>query len=227
MTSRPSIALALTLPILAGCGLLVGYKAYPLRHPANTHAVRDRAIASQAAQLGHVDTLLVGDSIVELSYIPELCGTVLNAGVGGSGIAELEAELPVLQRELKPKLIVIATGVNEGARAKKVDVADFRGRYVGLIRLAKASGARVAVANVPPVSDVGPLGVKNFDPAVLRALSSAVDSSAAQENVKLLDVRAALEGPDGALRPDDTEDGVHLRPSGYGRWRPVIMTACK
>jgi hypothetical protein len=132
-------ALLLTALTIGAGSFLAGYRFYPRRHPSGYAYVRELAILSQAQQIDHPVTLMFGDSITELAYLPSICrGTIFNAGVGG---ATLSNTFDLSQRILKlirPLKIIIAIGTNDAQTAIKTPPDMFASRYRSLVEEARA-----------------------------------------------------------------------------------------
>jgi GDSL-like Lipase/Acylhydrolase family len=95
--------------------------------------------------------VVLGDSIVEMARLPEtLCGKpVLNAGIGGSTSADFLYLTPKLLKGVKPALVVVALGANDGdAQAAQKD-------YGTLLTLLKGIAPRVlAIPTTTSVNEV-------------------------------------------------------------------------
>jgi hypothetical protein len=192
------------------------------QHPSiGVHiAIRDMAIASQAAQLKKVDWLLLGDSLVELASIPSLCGgSVLNSGIGGAGVAEALSTLRPL--DFRPRNIVIAVGVNNTNRESRIEVDAFVDRYRRLIEAASATGAKVFVSTIGPVARGMTYGDLYFDPELIGKLNVEIKKMASSGEFGLVDF-STMAGADGYLPATETADGVHLKPNGYAVWRSIL-----
>lgn len=56
----------------------------------------------------------------------------------------------------------------------------------------------------------------------VEAVNSLLRSLATERGLPLLDLRAAFDDGNGAMRPGETTDGVHLTAAGYDRWAAII-----
>jgi hypothetical protein len=87
-------ALAVGAIIIAFVG---GYKLSSWRHRPLVYeeqSRRERVIFSHASQEKHFGTIVFGEGMIELAYLPPLCGDmVLNAGVGSYLLAQSAALL--------------------------------------------------------------------------------------------------------------------------------------
>jgi lysophospholipase L1-like esterase len=221
------IAAAAKGAAVALIGALVGaaaiWWAYPRvhRHVQDHFTVRTRAILSQAQQ-GRFDTVILGDSLVELSYLPQLCGApALNAGLGGATIAEVASLAAEVLPVTHPRRVIVAAGVNNAGADALTDPKSFRATYAGLIQNARAQGARVYVATIAPVAPGGPLGAAYFHQDRINEFN-AVIAGLGTPVISL----AGLANQAGQLPQADTSDGVHLVPAAYGPWNAAMSRIC-
>lgn len=187
--------------------------------------IRAEVAASQARQ--HPPEIVVfGDSIVEAAHLPELCGRpALAVGAWGARVGELARLAPDLVAAAKPARIVVAVGVNDAARRDPTDPDAFVAAYRALIAPWRASGLAVDLATLAPVVEAAPLGDVNFDPARMRRLDERIRALAAEQGAGLIPLDTLPQTATGGLRPDLSDDGVHLTPEGYRLWRETIETA--
>lgn len=94
--------------------------------------------------------VVLGDSIVEMARLPDtLCGrSVVNAGIGGSTSADFVYLAPRLLEGMKPALVVVALGANDGnPKAAQKD-------YSSLLSYLKSVAPRVfAIPTTPAAGD--------------------------------------------------------------------------
>lgn len=187
--------------------------------PQHISQVRERAILSQAAQ-SKFQTIVIGDGIVELAYLPSLCGkSTLNAGVGGARVGDLSGLLQKALRVQQPTRVIILAGVNDATKKSPTSVAAFSHDLDRLIEIAAASGAEVDVATIAPVRTDMPIGAV-FDPVLISRFNAVIASKAA-----VIPMNADLTRP-GALPTGWTDDGVHLTPAGYAVWTSALEGRC-
>jgi lysophospholipase L1-like esterase len=224
---------------MAGCVTVVALSAFVggdlfhrWRHPPHAFiefdhwADRTQAILSQANQ-EHFETAILGDSITEFAYLPPLCGQeVLNAGVGGFRLAQganlLTRLLPLFGGT---KNIVLIIGLNDALWTQPRNLDDFTASYDAMVAHAETSGGRIWLGTVGPVAKSMPHGEAYFDAAYIGKINERISREASQWHVDMIDFNHALSEPDGSLATDDTIDGVHLKASGYAKWRGALTAA--
>jgi lysophospholipase L1-like esterase len=167
--------------------------------------------------------VILGDSIVDMADLPQLCGKeVLNAGVSGARTEAVER----LSREVlaigKPDLVIVAVGLNDAHRDVRTSDADFIDKYRAIVARARMAGADVRVTTIPPVgpAEMGRAG--EFDRERIAALNAQIR----RIGVPVIDIYSALAGPRGMTPVVNTEDGVHPNARGYGVWKHELAKAC-
>ena len=197
---------------------LVGAVAVATRliWPFQLELDRERFFAVQAAIRDAPNPVIIfGDSIVQGAALPsEVCGLPLvNAGVRGAGIGYFLRHSAQLLGSSRPKLIVLAVGMNNAA-AKESRQVDFENRYEQVVA-SLASKAPVVAATVTPIKEGYFVSKYGYDPQIVPALNRTI---LATPNIKaVIDLNAPLSGA------NFTTDGVHLNPAGYALWRSEIL----
>ena len=69
-------------------------------------------VTKQAAQFGKADTLVIGDSHIEQTFLDGACGKTFSAGIGGARVSEPLSIMDTLIDSLDPETVVIAIGAN-------------------------------------------------------------------------------------------------------------------
>ncbi|MGT2424705.1 GDSL-type esterase/lipase family protein [Amnibacterium kyonggiense] len=154
--------------------------------------------------------LLLGDSLTEAGPWEEAFPDreVVNAGVTGDTTADVSARLDdVVAR--RPGIVVLMAGTNESRRATVEQVV--RGLEDILFQLRHGlPDARLVVASVLPrereradwIREVN-IHVRQFAPTV---------------KAEFLDLWPVFAEEDGELRPELTNDRLHLTDAGYAAW---------
>ncbi|CAM3174444.1 hypothetical protein SPAN111604_08260 [Sphingomonas antarctica] len=219
MTRRTRVAMILVV------GLAVAGSALALasRPPGRTYYDTRRLVILAHARQVPDPVIILGDSIVDMADLPQLCGkTVLNAGVAGARTEAVE----LLSREVlairHPQMVIVAVGLNDAHREAHTSDGDFLEKYRAIVARARMVGADVRITTIPPVgpSEMGRAG--EFDRARIVALNALIRKI----GVPVLDVNAAMVGNDGIEPATLTDDGVHPNARGYGIWKHVVAQAC-
>jgi lysophospholipase L1-like esterase len=177
---------------------------------------RERFFAVQAAIRDAPNPVIIfGDSIVQGAALPpKVCGLPLvNAGVRGAGVGYLLRHSAQLLGSSRPKLIVLAVGINNAA-AKESREVDFQKRYEQAVA-SLASIAPVVAATVTPIREGYFVSSFGYDPQIVPALNRTI---LATSNIRaVIDLNAPLSAA------NFTTDGVHLNGAGYALWRSSLL----
>jgi lysophospholipase L1-like esterase len=165
----------------------------------------------------HDSIVMLGDSITaEADWSRLIPGQPLvNEGHPGFTTAQL---VPVAERvaAADPAAVVVLTGTN-----------DIRDRHPSswtrehleqlIDRLEVGSTATIVVQTVLPRADA---------PVAVEQVNAEIRELADRRGLRVLDLHDAFDDGTGALRSDETYDGLHLTVDGYQRWadelRPVL-----
>ena len=152
---------------------------------------RERFFAVQAAIRNAPNPVIIfGDSIVQGAALPpKVCGLPLvNAGVRGAGVGYYLRHSAQLLGSSRPKLIVLAVGINNAA-AKESRQVDFQNRYEQTVA-SLASIAPVVAATVTPIQEGYFVSSFGYDPQIVPALNRTI---LATPNTKaVIDLNAPL-----------------------------------
>lgn len=111
-------------------GILIGATAGMLhwrREGPDHWSAREAAIMQQAPFVKG-GLLLIGDSLAERAYVPQLCGLpVLNAGMGGAKAGDVFDVAVKAKRVMQPTITIVAIGTND------TDLETFRRDFTALV----------------------------------------------------------------------------------------------
>ena len=190
--------------------------ATKLTWPFRLELDRERFFAVQAAIRNAPNPVIIfGDSIVQGAALPsKVCGLPLvNAGVRGAGVGYFLRHSAQLLGSSRPKLIVLAVGMNNAA-AKESRQVDFENRYEQVVA-SLASKAPVVAATVTPIKEGYFVSKFGYDPQIVPALNRTI---LATPNIRtVIDLNAPLSGA------NFTIDGVHLNAAGYALWTGAVL----
>lgn len=193
-------------------------KFIPLLFEAKYVDIRKHLILHQIQQTDTDFMLIIGDSIVEDLHMPMLGQLpAISAGIGGGGIAHVQALVANIPAGKPIKGIVIAIGVNDTPHGKTPpDYFDnWSAAYKQTISDAKRlAGNQVAVSTIIPVEKGKPMGDQNFDPAKVEEINRRIRHIARETDTPLIDHDASFANLISA-GIEYTTDGVHLNDTGY------------
>ncbi len=96
------------------------------------------------------DTLVLGDSISEMTSLEGVCGRTFNASVAGAKIGDVASLAPYAIQRTRPKLIVLEVGTNHFHTAP--DFPDFERQYMALVQSLPGRKILVGIPNSPDAS---------------------------------------------------------------------------
>lgn len=170
------------------------------RHQFNDHLdVRQFMIKAALSGLDQ-PIVVVGDSITEMSRLPETIGDkpVVNAGIGGASIEDFQRLAPILFQDAKPSLIVVALGSNN-TRSSGV-----QREYTALLSKLKKLAPRLLAVAVTPLDGS-------------ERTNAQIKAAAQSEDVQFVEIPM----PDGSMMVDR----IHLNATGYRNWTPALVAA--
>lgn len=164
--------------------------------------------------------VLMGNSITEfwVETHPDFFGqnNLVGRGISGQVSSQMLARFRQDVINLNPRIVVINCGTN--------DIAENNGPYdeditmdniKSMTELAMAHGIQVMLSSVLPCDQFcWNLSVKNVVSKISH-LNRLIAEYAASLNLPYIDYYSKMATPDGALRSDCTEDGVHPNATGY------------
>lgn len=142
----------------------------------------------------HPTIVMLGDSHTTVPNWPLLvkCPSVANFGVGGNTSAQMLRRLPSVI-EAHPKVVFIMAGTNDAIQ--QIDPADTASNMRQMEAGLHAGGIEPVILSPPPLPG-------------------------REENIKTLSDIATLKIP--FTEADLLSDRIHLRRSGYAKWRDAI-----
>lgn len=169
------------------------------------------------ATIDGTSIVLLGDSITHggdwSSLLPDV--PVVNHGHPGFTTEQL---VPIADEiaDRGPNAVFVLTGTNDIRDARPP--AWSRAHLTELLDAfaEQSPTTTVVVQTVLPRADA---------PDQVRALNVMIEEVAVERGLPVLDLHGTFDDGSGGLRPDETDDGVHLTPEGYRRWADVLRDA--
>lgn len=201
-----------TLPL----GVEAAAEAAPEEDVWNYEAhVKRRAAEIDAAPVLRGGVLFVGDSITEGGgdWSERFPGVATaNHGVGGDTTGAVMARMDQVARGT-PERVFLMIGTNDFGGASAEDAAE------GALAVAEAIRLRLPDAALY-VQSVLPREAARAD--MVRTVNAELAANAGMLGYTYLDIYPAFATPDGTLRPELTEDDLHLTEPGYALWASLI-----
>ncbi|HEY1203430.1 MAG: GDSL-type esterase/lipase family protein [Bryobacteraceae bacterium] len=203
--------------------VLIESKEAQLRNPDRDSLAR---YASANAQLGppHPDqprVVFLGDSITDLwrlnEYFP--ARDFVNRGIAGQIADEMLGRVEADVVALHPAAMLLLAGTNDIARGVPLDIVE--NNLKAIAELAQSHGIKPLLASVLPAGETRP----DHPPGAILALNGWIENLCRQRNYFYVDYFTAMTGPDGRLRPDLSDDGLHPNSLGYRVMAPIALAA--
>ena len=191
--------------------------AWRLRHAPNELATyiagRGFILTEQARVAPKGMTLIVGDSIVERAWHPEVCGAAaFNAGISSAALRDLAPLATTLVPILQPSRIILAIGTNDAAVGRAVPTEEWIGAYGQLLDALPKDRVELVAA---PAVEPGKLASGLIDSADLAAKNRALRALAIRRGVAFAPSIAIATG-----------DGLHPTAAGAAAWRANVELHC-
>jgi lysophospholipase L1-like esterase len=176
--------------------------------------------ANTAALAAGASTRIVfmGDSITEnwsLSDAAFFDKGIVNRGISGQTSSQMLVRFRADVVALHPKTVHILAGTNDVAgNTGPLTAQDFKNNIMSMVDLARANGINVVLGSIPPAaafnwrSELKPV-------PIIKELNGWLREYAKEKGLRCVDYHAALAGPEGELRSDLSNEGVHPNRKGY------------
>lgn len=199
---------------------------------------RDANAALPAPAAGQARVVFMGDSITD-SWDDEPFGGFfpgrpwVNRGISGQTTAQMLVRFRPDVIALRPRAVVILAGTNDlSGNTGPTTLAAVQDNLASMAELAHASGIRVVLASVLPVSDydrdrAGQLLLRTRcrPPAQIVALNEWMRRYAARHGHVYLDYYTATADAKGFLKDELSDDGLHPNARGYAVMAPLVEKA--
>jgi lysophospholipase L1-like esterase len=151
----------------------------------------------------------------------------VNRGIGGQTTPQMLIRFRPDVIDLKPRVVVILAGTNDIAgNTGPVELEDIERNFESMAELARVNDIRVVLASVMPVHDAGRMKMtEHRPPEKIRQLNDWLKQYAAQHKLVYLDYFSAMVDPNGLMRPELANDGLHPNATGYKLIAPLAEQA--
>jgi lysophospholipase L1-like esterase len=187
---------------------------------------------------GENRVVFMGDSITDLWDEPQYGGffpgkPYIDRGISGQTTPQMLVRFRPDVTALKPRVVVILAGTNDLAgNTGPMTLEATEDNLASMAELARASGARVILASLLPVSDYGKdregksiVQTVHRPPEKIKALNEWIKKYAAANGAIYLDYYSAVVDERGFLKADLGDDGLHPNAKGYAVMAPLAEKA--
>lgn len=194
----------------------------------NAYAWANSQLKAPAADENRV--VFIGNSITEnwvhLRYRFFVDNNYVCRGRGGqtSPLLLLRFRSDVI--DLKPKIVVINTGINDIAEnTGEYDINFTMDNIKSMCELAEANDIRVILSSLLPCGGYGWKGHIGDVPAKIDELNSRIKTYAYDKKYYYLDFNTPMRDENGGLKPNLTFDGLHPDVEGYEVMELLVQKA--
>jgi lysophospholipase L1-like esterase len=194
--------------------------------------------ALPAPEPGQPRVVFFGDSITDNWDAPGFGGffpgkPYVNRGISGQTTAQMLLRYRADVVDLGPAAVVILAGTNDVAgNAGPATDASIRDNFRSFADIASANGIQLVLCSILPVTDVKkdadgkPRVWTDRRPATrINGLNRWLQEYANANGYVYLDYATPMSAPDGSLKPDLTDDGLHPNTAGYAVMGPLVEAA--
>jgi acetyl esterase/lipase/lysophospholipase L1-like esterase len=172
--------------------------------------------------------VFMGDSITDnwVRGDPALFANgIVGRGIGGQTSPQMLARFRQDVVALRPRVVHIMAGTNDVAgNTGPTTLEDYQHNMLAMIDLARANDIALVIAAIPPSRKLFWRG--DFDPRPqIREMNEWLRGLAFSRGLTFVDYGMVLADPDGGMRADFGNDGVHPNRLGYARMRPLAERA--
>ncbi|WP_184542041.1 family 20 glycosylhydrolase [Mucilaginibacter sp. FT3.2] len=170
------------------------------------------------------DIIFLGNSITDGAEWNELFGDyhIKNRGISGDVSAGVIARLPEVANR-KPAKVFLLIGVNDLSRNVTPDSLVKNIMLIAGYLHETSPATQVYVQSILPVNKIyNKFGTHTGKSAQIAEVNSKLQMQAAGHRYVYINIHDAFCGPDGLLRPDLTNDGLHLKGEGYLIWKHLL-----
>ncbi len=179
-----------------------------------------RSLPNQAGSI-----IFMGNSITDGAEWSELFQdpAVLNRGISGdntSGVLHRLAEVT----SRKPEKLFLLIGINDLAKGLTPDSINHAIQQIVAYVRFYSSTTQIFVQSVLPVNDKqGKFSQHVKKNAEILQLNKLLKAGSALLQYHFVDLHSCFAGPDGKLKPELTNDGLHLTATGYQLWKTLVF----
>lgn len=154
----------------------------------------------------------------------------INRGIGGQTTPQMLVRFRQDVVVLRPRTVVILAGINDiGGNTGPMSLDDIVANLASMAEIAQANGIRAVFSSLlPPAHKETALSRFNLikhPPDKTLAVNAWLEGYCAAHALGFIDYFNALCGPDGLVKPEFSEDGLHPGLPGYRIMSPLAKAA--
>jgi lysophospholipase L1-like esterase len=191
---------------------------------------RYRADNERMRLTGGRPRIFMGDSITENWAMADpafFSGKTVGRGISAQTTAQMLLRFRSDVVSLNPSVVHILAGTNDIAGNNgPVSPRDFQNNIESMVEIARANGIEVILGSIPPAIGFSWRPGMPTAPRIAQ-LNDWLRSYALSNGLTYVDYHTALAGPQGELRAEFANEGVHPNRNGYAVMRPLAEAALR
>nr|WP_067053275.1 family 20 glycosylhydrolase [Mucilaginibacter sp. L294] len=208
------------------CGLMAGAQVKLPLYPDSLFSTYYQQRATHFKTLPQTtgDIVFLGNSITDGAEWDELFGDshIKNRGISGDISAGVIARLPEVAGR-KPAKVFLLIGVNDLSRNTTPDSLVKNIMLIAGYLHEATPATQVYVQSILPVNKIyNKFGTHTGKSAQITEVNAKLQALAASHHYTYINIHDAFCGTDGLLRPDLSNDGLHLKGEGYLIWKHLL-----
>ena len=149
----------------------------------------------------------------------------MDRGISGQTTSQIVLRFHADVVALHPRAVHILAGVNDVAGNNGPNrPEDFKNNIRAMVEMAKANRIKVILASITPAGVISWRKEINAAPRIVE-LNAWLAAYAKAQGAVYVNYHEALAGPDGAMKPGISRDGVHPSVVGYRLMAPLAKAA--
>jgi lysophospholipase L1-like esterase len=178
---------------------------------------------------GEQRVVFLGDSITDSWNLAQWFPgkPYLNRGIDGQTTPQMLVRFRADVIGLAPKVVVILAGTNDIAGNTGPTTLDaIEQNYASMADLATENGVAAVLSSLLPIHDHGPMKITSRrSPEKIDALNRWLQHYCADHHLLYLDYFSHMVGPEGRLRTELSDDGLHPNAAGFAVMKPLAEQA--
>ena len=190
---------------------------------------RKANIDAGQAKAGEHRVVFMGDSITDGWKISQWFPgkPYLNRGINGQTTPQMLVRFRADVVNLAPSVVVILAGINDiASNTGPITLEAIEENYASMADMATKNGIAVVFSSLLPIHNHGPIKITTRRPTEkVEALNRWLQQYCADHHYVYLDYFSHMLGPDGMLRTELSQDGLHPSDAGYAIMAPLAEQA--
>lgn len=201
----------------------------PDKMPIESTYYKQRASHFETLPITSEDIVFLGNSITDGAEWSELFGNphIKNRGISGDMTWGIYQRLPSILSG-KPKKIFLLIGINNVSYGERAENIAYEIQMI--VQKIKHDSPETAIylqSILPVTTHYGMFQGHTSRWKIIPRINELLQDIAQQEGITYIDLYSHFVGDDGKMKPEYTNDGLHLLGKGYQLWKTTIESYLK